>query len=178
MWIYPRGQSLTFLEDATGDHTVVDTALHTEPEKRAQAYERIIQRPELLSPELLLDGLADRDADVRLRVISQAMRTYVELPADTLEDLALVNSNARVRLAALSALSSHPTIDTSAMESIAHQASQDPDPAVQSQAMELLAHLEAVQAGESVDDVEFQNVNRDETVDAGNMAVPSEPVVQ
>jgi hypothetical protein len=62
------------------------------------------------------------------------------------------------------------------METIARRASNDPEPAMQSQAMELLAHLETLQASETVDDLMFQHLEGDETVEGRQMAVPAEHV--
>lgn len=60
------------------------------------------------------------------------------------------------------------------METIARQVSSDPEVAMQSQAMELLAHLDSMHAGEMVDDLMFQHLEGDATMDGGQMAVPSD----
>ena len=176
VWIYPPGHGLTALRSETGESIVADAILHPDPGERALAYENLLQRPELVSSEILRDGLLDAATEVRLRVLSQALMAHVALPADTLERLALVDTEVQVRLAALAAISSHPEIDMDTVETIARQASNDSDPAVQSQAMELLAHLEAVQAGETMDELAWQTLETDETVAPGQMAVPSREV--
>ena len=174
VWIYPKGQGEHAPPGEDSHSTVMEALRHRNPAERAQAYEEIMQHPEWLSPTVIRDGLQDEDAQVRLRMLAQALVTNVVLPADTVEHLALTDPDAQVRLVALSALSFHVDLDAQRAEQIAFEASQDSDPAVQSKAMEIIQHLRATATHES--DEAFQTLeNEENTTDPGQLAVPVHP---
>jgi hypothetical protein len=174
VWIYPKGQG-TRTPPRLDEQTAVFSALtHADPAERAQAYEAILQQPDLLSPEILLDGLQDEDAQVRLRVLAHTHIADVVVPADTVERLALTDAHPQVRLAALALVGFHPDLDPQDAERIALAASNDPEPEVQSQAMEILQHLEATRAGTL--DAAFQTFeNEVYAIDPSQLGVPVEP---
>jgi hypothetical protein len=127
-----------------------------------------------LAPAVLLDGLQDVDAQVRLRILSQALLTNIVLPVEVVESLVSTDPDAQVRLAALSAIGFHPELDRQQLERIAFEASNDPDAAVQSKALELMEHLSATQ-GEHVAEAWQAFEGEVDTIDPGQMAVPAEP---
>ena len=151
VWIYPQGHEAQMPPGEEDNSTIVEALYHADPAERARGYEALLARPDWLSPDLLLNGLQDADAQVRFRILSQALVANIRLPIDMIERLALTDPEAEVRQAALGAMLFHADVDRQQVERIALQASTDPDPAVQSKAMELMAHIEAMQAGASAE---------------------------
>jgi hypothetical protein len=151
VWIYPQGYAAQMPPGEDDNSTVVEALYHADPAERARGYETLLSRPDWLSPDLLLNGLQDTDAQVRFRILSQALVANIWLPIDMLERLALTDPEAEVRQAALAAMMFHPDVDRPQAERMALQASEDPEPAVQSKAMELLARAEAMQEGAAIE---------------------------
>jgi len=145
-----------------------------DPDERAQAYEEAIERADVRSPALALEGLRDMEPDVRLRVLAGALLANVTIPLDTVQSLALTDIDPRVRGAALAAIAAHGQIDLRTTETIARQASADPDPAVHSAALELLDHLAVTEAIEARQMPDPAGATGD-FVDAPESAVPLDP---
>ena len=108
VWIYPPGQGGSALPGDAAARALRDSVRQAEPAARAHAYEELLLHPDRLPSTVLEDGLRDEDAQVRLRVLAQALVTHVAVPAETLERLALTNSDPQVRQTALTVLQGEP----------------------------------------------------------------------
>ncbi len=173
VWIYPPGQGDSALPGDAAARGLRDRIRLGEPAARAQAYEEFLLHPDRLPSTVLEDGLRDKDAQVRQRVLAQALVTQVVVPAETLKRLALTDPDPQVRQTALTVLNSQPDLGRQQVEQIAQAASTDPDPAVYSTAMELLANLDATRSSETPETL--HPVETTEAEDPGQQAVPAAP---
>ena len=173
VWIYPPGQGGSALPGDAAAGALRDSVRQAEPAARAHAYEELLLHPDRLPSTVLEDGLRDEDAQVRLRVLAQALVTHVAVPGETLERLALTDSDPQVRQTALTVLQGEQDLGRQQVEHIAEAASRDSDPAVYSTAMELLANLDATRSSETPETL--GPVETTEAEDPGQQAIPADP---
>ena len=114
-----------------------------DPVVRARAYEALMSRPDRESRELVLlalRGLSEADDAVRERTLAIASSTDMQLPSDLLMDLVRSDRHEGVRLNALNALASEPTLKEAAQAAL-----KDPSETVRKRARVILAELEATE---------------------------------
>lgn len=113
-----------------------------DPVVRARAYEALMSRPDRESRELVLLALRGLEADdaVRERTLAIASSTDMQLPSDLLMDLVRSDRHEGVRLNALNALASEPTLKEAARAAL-----NDPSETVRKRAKVILAELEATE---------------------------------
>lgn len=114
-----------------------------DPVVRARAYEALMSRPDRESRELVLlalRGLSETDDAVRERTLAIASSTDMPLPSDLLMDLVRSDRHEGVRLNALNALASEPTLKEAARAAL-----NDPSQTVRKRAKVILAELEATE---------------------------------
>lgn len=113
-----------------------------DPVVRARAYEALMSRPDRESRELVLLALRGLEADdaVRERTLAIASSTDMQLPSDLLMDLVRSDRHEGVRLNALNALASEPTLKEAARAAL-----NDPSQTVRKRAKVILAELEATE---------------------------------
>jgi hypothetical protein len=112
-----------------------------DPVVRARAYEALMSRPDRDSRELVLSalrGLTETNDAVRERTLAIASSTDMQLPPDLLMDLVRSDRDEGVRLNALNALASEPTLKEAARVALT-----DPSETVRKRARVILAELEA-----------------------------------
>ncbi len=144
VWVYPKGQGRGLAPVPAKDwaSTRELEALVSDPDAklRMRAYQGLVQRKRERALDVVLKALEDGDEMVRANTLYYALRSGVELPAEKLEHLALIDASPNVRFLGLEALSSK---DSPNLRSIAEQAANDPDANVQVMARQIVGRLEA-----------------------------------
>jgi hypothetical protein len=140
IWVYPKGSASSlkpFSPDVWASGTELEVASrNTDPEVRASAYAALMTRPDQRSRNLLIDalrGATERDAELRERLLSNALSRSFPIPDHVLIDLARADPSDQIRLIALDALSQHPSA-----AQMAEAAKADPSEAVRFRAEEIL----------------------------------------
>ena len=109
-----------------------------DPDVRARAIVSLIRRKGRESGDVVLAALKDKSDSVRGQALHRALMSGVEIPSDTLIDLALTDESMNVRFLALQALPVDPTLRWVA-ERAAHDSSQQ----VSALAKDILKELDA-----------------------------------
>lgn len=140
IWIYPsrRGRGLAPVPPETWASTKELEGRLTEPDPqaRSQAVEALVERKGDRALDVVLQALRDADEQVRSWALYSALSAGVELPTDSLIDLALHDPSHNVRFLALEALATDPNVRT-----VGEQALNDPSPHVRRKAQEILETL-------------------------------------
>ncbi len=144
VWVYLRGQGRGWApvppKQWASTKELAEILGDPDPQVRAHAYGALIQRNRGHALDLVLNALRDGDERVRANSLFYALRSGIELPAATLEQLALNDASPNVRFLGLEALTNH---DNPNLRVIAERALNDPDPNVQGKAREILGRLGA-----------------------------------
>jgi len=137
VWVYPRGRGRALApvppEDWTSTKEAKARLSHPDPRVRAKAVETLVRQMREKALAAVLGALGDAEPRVRVRALFAAFSWGVDLPPDSLADLALRDGAPDVRFLALQALAAHP--DGGA---IAERALSDPSPHVRAKAREIL----------------------------------------
>ena len=144
VWIYTRGQGATFqpipLEQAASTKELSQHLGDADPQIRARAIGGLAERDGNQARDSVMAALRDSDPTVRTQALYGAENGGVDLPPDTLEDLAHNDPAPEVRFLALDALQATP-----AGEAAAQRALQDANPRVREAASQFLQRLHAKQ---------------------------------
>jgi hypothetical protein len=145
VWVYPKGTAAGLRpvppEAWAGTRELKAALEDPEPEARQRAYEGLMNRPDNLSRELLIQairGVRESDEGLRQRILSAALTKGVEIPPEVLSELARADGSEHVRWMALDALAQHSTA-----ADVARAAVTDPSPAVRLRAADILTELKA-----------------------------------
>ncbi len=148
VWIYSasRGRSLKPVPPETWASTQEFERMlaDKDPRTRARAIDALIQRKGQQAAKLVLKALRDDSDLVRTRALDRALNSDLDIPQETLTDLALRDRSVNVRFLALEALSDDPN-----SRWVAEQALQDPDKFIRDMARDILRQLDAARASES-----------------------------
>lgn len=172
VWIYARGAGAHVAPERSASAAAAAGLTAAAPQERAQAYEQLMLDRQAAVPSTLSAGLADTDATVRRRVLSQAGVTGIKLPSDVLVGMAQSDSDESVREAALAALATHPDVQGVQAQAIASKAVQDASPLVQSKAREILDSLQMRRAGGLA---QLDPVAGSASVEADQAGIPADP---
>jgi len=107
-----------------------------EPKVRASAIEAVIDRKRDKARDEVFNALKDANSEVRIRALSAALNSGVDLPTQSLVDLLVHDKSPKVRFLSLDAMA-----DSAEGETMAEYALNDPDPHVQNAAHEILERL-------------------------------------
>ncbi len=108
-----------------------------DPEGRVWALEALIERKGDQAQNEVLQALNDHDERVRISAIYGAVDEGIDLPPETLSDLALKDPSYKVRFLALQALAGDPNLDF-----VASYALDDPNPVIRLYAESILDRLD------------------------------------
>jgi hypothetical protein len=136
-WIYPELWERT--EKAMQD---MNDPL---PEIRATAIVTLINEQGERALDIVLPALEDSDPQVRVRALSQGMNHELDIPLDTIRQMAEEDPSPEVRLMSLIALASYPKDPQSLalqLRATAELALNDSDESVQQQAHQILEQLD------------------------------------
>lgn len=149
VWVYPasRGRSLKPVPpDAwTSTQELERNLASSNPETRAWAIENLIERKGQEAGAHVMRALRDPSDLVRTRTLDRALGSDLEVPRETLIDLALSDKSVNVRFLALEALSEDP----SSSRWVAERATQDPSEHIRETARDILRQLDPVSAASS-----------------------------
>ena len=106
-------------------------------EALSRIIETVVQRRRELDQTAVFQALREKDDKERIKAFYDAVSSGVELPADSLRDLALQDGSPEVRFLALQALGVSPEVG-----SVARLALNDADSHVRTKAQEILLQLE------------------------------------
>lgn len=144
VWIYPKGAAAALRpvppELWAGTKELQASVADADPEVRARAYEALIARPAQESLELVLHalrGTSEPDHAVREHILSSALSSGMQLPAELLTYLARWDAHEGIRLIALDGLALEPSFKEAAEAALT-----DSSPLVRKRAKEILAELE------------------------------------
>ena len=145
VWIFPKGAAAMLRpvppEAWAGTKELKAALDDPDPQTRQRAYEGLMNRPDELSRDLLLQairGVRETDDGLRQRILSAALTKGIDIPPDVLADLARADGSEQVRWMALDALAQHATA-----ADIARSALTDASPAVRQRAADILTELAA-----------------------------------
>lgn len=141
VWIYPKGSAGGLRPVRPAEWAVVKeleaSLADADSQVRESVYEALLERPDQRSRRLVIDALTgtrERDAPLRERLLSDALRRGFPVPAEVLADLARTDQSEQIRWMALDALSEHPSA-----KQAAEAAMTDSSEAVREKAKEILA---------------------------------------
>jgi hypothetical protein len=141
VWVYPPGQGRAVQpvppEKWASTKEIEGKLTDPNAEARARAIQALVQRKGDNALDELLKALKDKDDHVRTQALWGALSSGVQLPAESLKELALRDRAAEVRFLALQALTAHPQAGE-----IAKLALKDPNPHVRTKAQEIILQLE------------------------------------
>ena len=144
IWVYPKDEGAGLepvppnLWASTRDLEVELT--DWDPKRRARAIEALVERKGDLALDAVMKALEDPDEWVRTQALYGASGADVELPSDTLANLARDDPSENVRFLALDALA---VADDPNIDFIATYALDDPSPHLRNKAEEILDRLDA-----------------------------------
>jgi hypothetical protein len=145
VWVYPwdegRGLQPVPPEDWASTTELEDRIYDPDPGERARAVQALVERRGIRASDVVLGALSDEDDWVRTQALYGASRAGVELPSQTLSDLAVNDPSENVRFLALEALA---IAEDPWLEAIAVRALEDPSPHLRNKAREILGRLEPV----------------------------------
>ncbi len=144
IWVYPRGRGRG-LEPVPPEKWASTAELEKlladpDPQVRLRAVHTLIDRKGNNAEDMVLGALKDADGQVRAEALYTALRKGVELPADSLINLALGDPSPDVRVLALDAIARGPDA-----RPIAVGALNDPNPHVQDKAREIIEALDSAE---------------------------------
>jgi hypothetical protein len=142
VWVYPmragRGMAPVPPESWGSTKELEPMLDDPDPKVRARAIAALVGRKREGALDAVLDALRDSDEQVRTEALYGASKAGLDLPAESLRDLALNDASADVRFLALHSLANSPDA-----QSVAEMALNDPSEPVRDMAQEILRHLAA-----------------------------------
>ncbi len=152
VWVYPQGhgQRLAPIPSpiARANALIQDTT-DTDAARRASAIANLVEQQGSAATEAVQNALIDPDERVRIEALHSALLAQIDLPLDTLKDLAVRDTSAKIRSIALAGLvnrSEQGSIELSDVLEVLKIAQQDTDPEVSELAVQLIKSLEEASA--------------------------------
>ena len=147
VWVVPTGTGGTWHpQTATGARKLSELAEQltvAHASQRAEALETLIELQGPEATEAVVQALRDHDDTVRYRALLKAQGAGLALPPEVLTDLVQHDSSELVRMMALEAIGTHPSLTEQDKLAVAQDAIGDVSAAVQTRAGEIVSHLEA-----------------------------------
>jgi len=137
VWVYPKGKGAT-LEPVPPEQWASTKELKQQfaskdPEARAKAIEKLIERLVDGAQDDVLEALRDPEPAVRTRALYAAQETGVDLPPSRLADIAVSDQSSFARFLALDAVGGNREFQW-----VVERALNDPDKYVQAKAKEIV----------------------------------------
>lgn len=157
VWVYPQGQGkkLAPISSSIAAHTNEPIEVHesemtkdtmdSDPVKRASAIANLVDEQGNAAAEIVQNALTDPDENIRIHALDAALRARLDLPLDTLMDLAQNDASATIRSIALAGLfnrSEGDSIKSSDILEILLTAQKDDAPEVSELATQYMKSLE------------------------------------
>lgn len=143
VWVYPRGKARGMAplppEKWASTKDVEAMLADKDPQVRGKAIEILVERKGEGALDAVLTSLHDDSDQVRARALYGTVRAGVQVPDDVLNNLALNDQSADVRLLALQSLSNSNSQDA---RQIAQRALDDPSEPVRVEARGILTRLD------------------------------------
>jgi hypothetical protein len=140
VWVYPmragRGIAPVPPESWGSTKELEPTLAEPDPKVGARAIATLVERKREGVLDAVIEALRDSDDQVRTEALYGAAKAGVDLPEESLRDLALNDASADVRFLALQSLANSPDA-----RSIAEMALNDPSEPVRGLAQEILHRL-------------------------------------
>jgi type II secretory pathway component GspD/PulD (secretin) len=150
VWVYPQGQGKKFapisppIATRGADESIQDIT-DADSVKRATAITNLVEQQGSAATEIVKNALTDPDELIRIQTLDAALRAQIDLPLDTLTDLAQNDASAKIRSIALAGLfnrSANGLIGSSDILDTLATAQKDDDPEVSELAAQLMKSLE------------------------------------
>jgi hypothetical protein len=149
VWVYAKGKGLGFdpipHEACASSKELRAIASSHDPDLKARSFEALIEREGSKAQDVVVQRLHSADEQERNLALFYALDNNLELPTETLMNLAAADSSPTIRVMALDALAG---ADPNAAEGVLQQALRDPDTRVKAKAQEILDQLNS-SAGEA-----------------------------
>ena len=166
VWVYPQGQGQRLAPvpspiAARANELIQDTT-DTDAARRASAIANLVEQQGSAATEAVQNALIDPDERVRIEALHAALLAQIDLPLDTLKDLAVRDTSAKIRSIALAGLvnrSEQGAIELSDILEVLKLAQKDTDPEVSELAVQLIKSLE--EASTDPDNQESQEQSPD-----------------
>lgn len=149
VWVYPQGQGKKFAPIsppvATRTNENIKDITDADSVKRATAISNLVEQQGSAATEIVKNALTDPDELIRIQTLDAALRAQIDLPLDTLTDLAQNDASAKIRSIALAGLfnrSANGLIGSSDILDTLATAQKDDDPEVSELAAQLMKSLE------------------------------------
>lgn len=157
VWVYPQGQGkkLAPISSSIAARTNEPIAVHesemtqgtmdSDPVKRASAIANLVDQQGSAAAEIVQNALTDPDENIRIHALDAALRARLDLPLDTLTDLAQNDASATIRSIALAGLfnrSEGGSVKSSDILEILLTAQKDDAPEVSELATQFMKSLE------------------------------------
>lgn len=150
IWVYPQGQGKKFAPispsiSAHADESIQNITDADSVNKRASAITNMVEQQGSAATEIVKNALTDPDELIRIQALDAALRAQIDLPPDTLKDLAQNDASAKIRSIALAGLfnrSANGVIGSSDILDTLATAQKDDDPDVSELATQLMKSLE------------------------------------
>jgi type II secretory pathway component GspD/PulD (secretin) len=150
VWVYPQGQGKKLAPVSPSiatraDENIQDITDADSINKRASAITNMVEQQGSAATEIAKNALTDPDELIRIQALDAALRAQIDLPPDTLKDLAQNDASAKIRSIALAGLfdrSVNGSIGTSDILDTLATAQKDDDPEVSELAAQLMKSLE------------------------------------
>jgi hypothetical protein len=146
VWVYPEGAGTDIVPVAAAEwastRELEGKTNDSDPNKRAQAIETLIERQGNDALQLALEALRDSEEVVRYRVLNKALGSGLFLPSGLLLDLLQFDPSLAVRSIALGAIAQDPNSSSQRLKAGAEIAINDPSPELRDLALEILGSLE------------------------------------
>jgi hypothetical protein len=167
VWVVPAGTGGTWPPQTAGclrDLASLELQLASaHSHQRAEAVETLIDLRGPEAAQTVVRSLADRDDNVRYRILQKAHGAGLVLPPEVLENLVRHDRSELVRMLAIDAIGNHPSMDARDKMTFARSAVNDSSPAVQTRASELFSHLESAALLREQDDWAYEEAHEGQT---------------
>ncbi|WAK02804.1 HEAT repeat domain-containing protein [Methylobacter sp. YRD-M1] len=149
VWVYPQGRGKKFAPISPPIATLTNESIKditdADSVKRATAITNLVEQQGSAATEIVKNALTDPDELIRIQTLDAALRAQIDLPLDTLTDLAQNDASAKIRSIALAGLfnrSANGLIGSSDILDALATAQKDDDPEVSELAAQLMQSLE------------------------------------
>jgi hypothetical protein len=145
IWVYPEGAGTEIVPVTAAEWAstkeMEESINASDPNKRAQALETLVERKGDEALGLVFQALKDPDEAVRYRTLIKAVGSGLTLPPGFFLDLLQFDRSFGVRIIALEALLKDPNASSEWLKTVAEVAANDPSPELRELALESLSQL-------------------------------------
>lgn len=166
VWVYPQGQGqkLAPVSSPIAAHSneQIQDTIDPEADKRASAIASLVEQQGSAASERVQNALMDPDERVRMQALHSALLAQIDLPLDTLKDLAQRDASAKIRSIALAGLvnrSEQGAFELSDVLEVLSMAQKDNDSEVSELAIQLTKSVEEASADPESQELQQQSLD-------------------